>query len=44
MHPAFAASRRRLDDLKQDWGRPEGGNRLLDLVRLAQGIPPEQND
>jgi len=37
MNPAFAPSRRRLLDLRQEAERLEAGNRLLDLVRQADG-------
>jgi hypothetical protein len=42
MNPAFAASARRLADLKREWERLESGNRLLDLVRHAQGVGDDQ--
>ena len=36
MNPAFASSRRKLDDLGRELNRLQRGNRLLDVVRFAQ--------
>lgn len=42
MNPAFAASQRRLRDLEKEWGRFRDGNRLLNVIRHADGVSEEQ--
>jgi hypothetical protein len=42
MNPAFAASQRKLLDLDQEWKRLQDGNRLLNLIRHADGAGEEQ--
>ncbi len=42
MSPVFAASRRRLLDLRKEWGRLGAGNRMLDVLRQLPGQDDEQ--